>query len=534
MKKFNTLLILALFCFSALGVQAQRYLEEVFDDVNIEEDVQYGLNYTIITVPVTGNSSPQPLVMDVYTPDGDTETARPLVLYFGTGNFLPNPDNGTTSGTKNDSINVEICTRLTKMGYVVANVRYRLGWNPLSTDINVRISTLINAAWRGVQDARSCVRFFRKTVSEDGNPYGICPDKITLFGEGTGGYITLGAATLDDYLDVVLPKFIGEDINGDGIPDPMVIEQINGDLNGETILGLNPLNGDTIALPNTPGYSSDVQLCVNVGGAIGDTSWIDESDPPMISFHVPTDPNAPYMEDILIVPTTGDQIVEVQGSYLVAQKANSLGLNDVFVNAGIMDDFTTAANNFNDGFEGLFPLNRPDGINPLNMEPAPEGSPWSWWDPNFWSMIPHPNCPSGVPLNLCNFHVIGSIGNNDMSPEKGRTYADSIIGYYAPRAYAALGLGAACVLNTNDVLDAADVNLQISPNPASSVVRFETAAEHQILNIQLYSISGQLIDSFKDINNNQFTMNRNGYGKGMYLARVQFSDGIVTEKIMFD
>ena len=535
MKKFNILLIFTLFCLSTSSVQAQRYLEEVFDDVNIEVGTEYGVNYTIITVPVTDHSSRQSLTMDVYTPDGDSETARPLILYFRTGNFLPNPDNGTTVGTKNDSISVELCTRLAKMGYVVANVDYRLGWNPLTSDLNTRISTLINAAWRGVQDARTCVRFFRKSVAEEGNPYGICPSKITLFGEGTGGYITTAASTLDQYLDIVLPKFIGDDINGDGIPDPMVIEQLNGDVNGETILGLNPLNGDTLALPNHPGYSSDVQLCVNIGGALGDTSWIDESDPPMIGFHVPDDPNAPYKEDILIVPTTGDQIVEVQGSYLIVKKANDLGLNQVFADAGISDEFTTAANNFNDGLEGLFPMNRPVGVNPLNGQPAFEGAPWQWWESAVWSMVPHPSCPAGIPIEMCNFHIIGLIGNNDMSAEKGRMYADSIIGYFAPRAYAAMDLGAdVCTTNTDEVIDASEVNLNIAPNPATSTVRFSSDAEHQILNIQVFSISGQLVDSFNDINSNRFTLTRNGYGTGMYIAKVQFEDGIVTEKLMFN
>ncbi|MCP3931217.1 MAG: alpha/beta hydrolase, partial [Bacteroidetes bacterium] len=297
MKKFNILIFFVLLCFSTLSVDAQdRYLDMVFDEVEVQTDVLYGANYTIITVPSTGHSALQPLVMDVYTPYGDTETARPLILYFHSGNFLPNPDNGSTTGTRNDSISVELCTRLAKMGYVVANVDYRLGWNPISEDINVRVSTLINAAYRGVQDSRSCVRYFQKSIAEEGNPFGICPDKITMMGEGTGGYITLASATLNEYIDVVIPKFIGDDINGDGIPDPMVIEAINGDIYGETILGLNPLNGDTFALPNHPGYSSDFQLCVNIGGALGDTSWLDANDPPFISFHVPDDPNAPYKE----------------------------------------------------------------------------------------------------------------------------------------------------------------------------------------------------------------------------------------------
>ena len=126
MKKFNLLLLLAVWCMGTVSLHAQRYLEQVFDEVSVEENVVYGANYTILTIPVTGHSTLQPLTMDVYMPTGDTETSRPLILFFRTGNFLPHPENGTTSVTNNDSINVELCTSLAKMGYVVANVDYRL------------------------------------------------------------------------------------------------------------------------------------------------------------------------------------------------------------------------------------------------------------------------------------------------------------------------------------------------------------------------------------------------------------------------
>jgi hypothetical protein len=535
MKKFNTLILSTLLLAGTLSLQAQRYLQQVFTDVNIQTNVQYGLNYTIITVPITGHSAPQPLTMDVYTPAGDTETERPLILYFRTGNFLPNPQNLGTTGTKNDSIAVELCTRLAKMGYVVANVDYRLGWNPASSDINVRISTLINAAWRGVQDSRVCMRFFRKSVAEQGNPFGICPDRITLFGEGTGGYISLASSTLDQYLDIVLPKFIGPDINGDGVPDPFVIEPINGDLNAETILGKNPLNGDTLSLPNHPGYSSEAQLCVNLGGALGDISWLDASDPPTISYHVPNDPNAPYTSGILIVPTTGDLIVEVQGSYEVAKKSNTLGVNDVFKNANIQDAFTTAANANNDGYEGLFPFLRPTWTNPLNGQPAYEGSPWSWWDAAFWSQQVHPTCTQlGLPVSICNYHVLSWIGQQDMSATKGRLYADSIIGYFAPRAYAALHLGAACGVGTNDLADENEVNLTVAPNPAAGRVWFTSEANQPILGIQLYNLSGQLVKNVVKINTNVYGLEREGLINGMYIAKVQFASGIVTRKISFN
>lgn len=534
MKKSFTPIFFTLMLCCAISVHGQRYLTQVFTNVDVQTNVVYGFNFTVLTVPGTGHTAKQPLVMDIYTPSGDTETERPLILYFRTGNFLPNPNNGGTTGTRYDSIAVEMCTRLAKMGYVVASVDYRLGWNPISTDINVRISTLINAAYRGVQDSRACIRYFRKTVAEQSNPFGICPNKITVMGEGTGGYISLATSTLDQYLDIVIPKFIGPDINGDGIPDPFVIEPINGDLNGESIVGLNPLNGDTLAIPNNPGYSSEVNLCVNMGGALGDISWLDAGDPPFISFHVPNDPNAPYDSGILIVPTTGDLIVEVQGSYAVTKKANELGNNQVFIDANIQDGFTTAANNFNDGYEGLFPFNRPTWTNPLNGQPAYEGSPWAWWDAAYWSQIPHPTCVQlGLPISICNFHVLNWIGQQDMSATKGRIYADSVIGYFAPRAYAALNLGNTCVSGTEDILSKDEVNFTVVPNPATESVRLETAAKFPIRSIYLYDQIGRLVKVNTQVDSNHFTMERNSLPSGTYFVKVVLDQGIVSQQVMF-
>ncbi|GIV31176.1 MAG: hypothetical protein KatS3mg029_0527 [Saprospiraceae bacterium] len=149
-----------------------------------------------------------PLVMDVYEPVGDTETDRPLVIYFHTGSFLPFPQNGITGGKKDDSTAVEICKRLARMGYVAASADYRLGWNPLDPQELNRRWFLINAAYRGVQDARTCIRYFKKTAAEAGNPWGIDPNKIVLWGQGTGGYITLNSMCLDDYQKTLISKFL--------------------------------------------------------------------------------------------------------------------------------------------------------------------------------------------------------------------------------------------------------------------------------------------------------------------------------------
>ena len=124
MKK---LYLLSLFIvMSAATLFGQRFLQETFD-VDVTYDQLYGSNFTVITIPVTGHSTLQPLAMDVYQPAGDDADERPLVIYIHTGNFLPIIVNGGVSGTKSDSATVEICSRLAKLGYVVASIDYRAG-----------------------------------------------------------------------------------------------------------------------------------------------------------------------------------------------------------------------------------------------------------------------------------------------------------------------------------------------------------------------------------------------------------------------
>lgn len=178
MKQIATLFTLALLLTAAAVTAQERYKDPVFAEVTSNLDV-YGSNFTVLTIPVTGHTLRQPLAMRVYQPVGDTETKRPLVIYFHTGNFLPFPQNSGCYGTIDDSSCVEIATRLAKMGYVVAVADYRLGWNPLATTELVRRFTLINAAYRGVQDARTCVRYFRKDAATT-NKYKIDTDKIIL------------------------------------------------------------------------------------------------------------------------------------------------------------------------------------------------------------------------------------------------------------------------------------------------------------------------------------------------------------------
>lgn len=483
---------------------AQRYLEEIFTDVDVTSGVVYGINATVLTIadPNIGEALPQPLLMDVYSPQGDTETDRPLILYFHTGNFLPHPQNGSPSGTRTDLNVVEMCSRLARMGYVVASCDYRLGWNPLAEEQDVRVNTLINAAYRGVQDCRTAIRYFRMTEETANDPYGIDPDKIVVWGQGTGGYIAFAAATIDNYLDIVIPKFT-QDIGGN--PVPMVIESINGDIYG-TSYGVIPGVNDTLCYVNHPGYSSDFNVMVNMGGALGDSTWLDASDVPMISFHTPTDPFAPYGVGTVIVPGFNLPVVEVSGSLHAQQLAHQAGvdLNTVFQQADAANDpFTQAANTYNGGLYGLYPLNAP-ASNPA------DSAPWEWWTPD------NPNNAAGL------------LTNPDMSETKGMTYLDSIQAYAAPRLACALNLpNSPCFIS---VEEESNIRFDVYPNPAKD--QLTISGNGRITSVIVRDLLGHEVYSKQNMNQEVYRLN-GGFAPGVYFVDVYSGNQRSTHKVVF-
>ena len=96
----QTCLFLAFLAFCFVADAQTRYLDEVFSDVTVTSDIQYGTNISVLPALQGMPPAPQPLVLDLYEPTGDVETDRPLLLYFHTGNFLPTYINQSGLGTK--------------------------------------------------------------------------------------------------------------------------------------------------------------------------------------------------------------------------------------------------------------------------------------------------------------------------------------------------------------------------------------------------------------------------------------------------
>ena len=71
-----------------------RYKDEIFTSVNVETNVVYGANIGIITQ----TPALEDLTMDIYTPEGDEVTDRPVVVLLHTGTLFI--VNGQATGDK--------------------------------------------------------------------------------------------------------------------------------------------------------------------------------------------------------------------------------------------------------------------------------------------------------------------------------------------------------------------------------------------------------------------------------------------------
>jgi len=561
-------------CFTVIANQTfgqTRYVDEMFTNVTVTSGVIYGNNLGVIT----GGPVPEDLLMDVYEPSGDVVAQRPLIIYVHTGSFLPKGLNQSTTGSLADSALVEMCTQFAKRGYVVAAMTYRLGWNPLDTTLVGRVSGLLNAAYRGIQDARNCVRFFNMDAQINGNTYGIDTTKIVMVGQGTGGYISNGVATLDKVSETELFKFL--DQGGSSV----VVQALSGDPYG--------MGGSVLNTENYPGYSSEIDMAINLGGALGDSSWLEAGDVPMVGMHCPNDPFAPYGYGMVIVPTTGENVVFVSGTHDAIRRANSLGNNAVLNNATFFDVHTQAANGDGSNVDNLFPIVRTN----------PESAPWEWWDP---ADINHAN---SVQTNL------------DMSATKGKTYIDTVMGYVNPRISCVLGLNPCGTVGTGNSLCTAPIasftstessftatfagattnnpnaiydwdfgdgdtaiaqnpthtyadtgtynvcmtvndycgsdavcmnvvitglvgiasNLELTefnvfPNPASSSVTISSS--DMIKTVEIYDVTGRVILSIVDINSKEQLIEKGNLNEGLYFIRISTESSYSVETVMFE
>ena len=501
MKKSLFIAVFVIGTFTGNLFAQQRYLDEVFTSVTVTSNDTFGNNLALVGT----DTIPQDLLVDIYEPDislADTLTERPLIIFLHTGSFLSTAL--VCTGSKTDSATVEMCTQFAKRGYVVAAMGYRLGWNPFEPLQQERLRGLLNALYRGIQDARTCVRWFRKNYETGGNTYGIDTSKFIMFGQGTGGLISYGCATLDKFQEMGLLRFL--DSTGQSVVDT----SLSGDMYG---CWNRPLN-----MENNCAYSSKIHMAVSYGGALLDTNWLEAGDVPMIALHSPSDPFAPYKTGvdtgIVICPMMCQHVVEVHGTHDVIRIANYLGNNDVLLNGSFTDCWSNRADAVNEGVQGVFPI----------VVGTAGESTVEWWDPASPGCSPDP----------------------DMSKCKGLNYIDTIMGYVNPRIACVLGLASCnyskacpsqpvCITGIEDEIS---LNNQVTiyPNPANtSLIIHSKDPSDPILVIELYNATGQMVRRVFNVNiTSRYVLKRKGLPNGLYMIKVKTKEGNTMKKVVFE
>lgn len=281
MKRIFTLLMLT-FSMSAV-VMAQssecdgtRYVDyNAFPNVDVTSGVTFGSNTAL-------GGGQVDLKMDVYEPAGDNFDSRPVIILAFGGSFI--------GGQRSDM--EFLCRIFAKLGYVAIAPDYRVGFflpNQVTTTL---------AVMRSMHDIKGCVRYLRKTVAEDGNPYGIDSQRIIVSGISAGAIGSIHAAYLDK--DSEVPSYMANDT-----------------------AGLGGVEGNS----GSPGYSSQPYAVMSFSGTIGDTSWIEQGDIPISSIHDELDNVVPYGTTEVSVSGFPTGLV-ASGSKDIHIRAENLGIDN--------------------------------------------------------------------------------------------------------------------------------------------------------------------------------------------------------------
>ncbi len=260
---------------TASGCNGLRYVNDIFTDTSMTT-LRYGVNNVGATV--------QQLYLDLVQPKTDTMSRRPLIIWAYGGGFI--------SGVRKDMS--AFCEMYAKKGYVAATIDYRLysfANNGLPDSIKIT-NTIIQA----VQDMKASIRYFKKTVKEDGNPYRIDTSNIIVGGVSAGAITAMLTAQMDSTDPI--PTWIRTIITAQG--------------------GFEGNSG-------TPLYSSNVKGAISMSGGLYRKEWIDKGDVPFAAYHGTADNTVAYGYGLNVYNFYGD------GDGTCAPYAASLGVPAVLL-----------------------------------------------------------------------------------------------------------------------------------------------------------------------------------------------------------
>ena len=262
-----------------------QYTEPVFE-VAVEKDVVYSVvegywdegPYHWMPDAIELASTLRPpkqleLKMDIYSPEGDEDAGRPLLLMMHGGAYL--------IGSKDEKGQTEWCKYFASLGYVAASINYRMGF-PLGR------KGLLKAEADALEDARAALGYLlgREDLRID-------PERVFAAGTSAGAAMALGLA-------------YGR-AGGAAAPAPAAAPGPD----GSSASGFAP----------APPFR--IRAVANLWGYVRDLSILRNASVPILSFQSELDPVVPYREGF---PMGIRLAGRAYGTKAVHDKARELGI----------------------------------------------------------------------------------------------------------------------------------------------------------------------------------------------------------------
>lgn len=285
MQRFFTLFFFLLLSFTTFS--QVRYKDEVFS-IFKHADIQYGSNYD-------SKNQLTNLLMDVYEPQNDTASFRPVIFFVHGGSFV--------GGDRTDQAINKTAEFFAKKGYVTVNIEYRVQQTTLISpfvDFG-NANNWFRAIARATQDLKAAIRYIKEDVAQNNNTYKVDTSTIFIYGSSAGAISALHTVFLDDTSEM-----------------NYYFKAAYNDLGG--------LDGNS----GSPGHNiKGVKAVVSCSGAIFDLNCIDNNkDVQYLAFHNNPDLTVPF--DVGCFITVACWLGNFYGDNKIFPKIKGFGTNAEF------------------------------------------------------------------------------------------------------------------------------------------------------------------------------------------------------------
>ena len=494
------LLLLAFLLIQFLGfTQRYRYTNTLFPAATIMQNVVYGTAPSLDGFgTVESSTTPQNLLMDVYKPQGDTFTNRPVIIFAHPGGFF--------TGNKNVDDMTAFCDYFARKGYVTATINYRLGFSV--TDNIILHST--RAVYRGLQDGRTAIRYFRANAAT----YGIDPNKVYFVGSSAGAFMALHSIYLDEISEKPAEAGINTYTN---ITAPF--SHIAPDLGGFDI-GANL------------GFNGKPDAVISMWGAIQNTNLITpNNNTPIFLIHGEADATVSFNTGS---PFGYSSLPQADGSNPINTKLNLLNFTnkETYFVPGAGHEFYGVANgNWTNGTSGnsYWPIVQDRSTSFLWKQHKPTAN---------YTTVSNALTVNFTDTSLGGTSWFWDFGDGTTSTLQNPSHTFATAGNYSVALYVENlnknwdEISHPITLSTMGLADNTKELFQLYPNPTISNVNISLSKSASKVSYQIIDYSGKIVLEQELSDSQLFNVNVENLSTGLYFIKITMNETVGFAKII--